>query len=234
MKINLIYEHKGDDSILYAENLPGAFTRGENLNIALAKLPDEVASYMAWLGEDAPAEIEIDLRQDIASSLNIADADSDAIFDSELASLTAEEYAQLKALALRSAMDFQRLYDSVPDKDKSVLPARSTFYGDLPRTAREMYEHTKSVNSYYFAEIDVDADNDGSIYDCRARGFEALERIPDFLSRDAVEGSYGEWWSLRKVLRRFVWHDRIHARAMCRMAKKTFGKYENPFRFKAL
>ena len=94
-----------------------------------------------------------------------------------------------------------------------------------------MYEHTKSVNSYYFAEIDVDADNSGSIYDCRLRGFEKLEQQPDFLTRGAVEGSYGEWWSLRKVLRRFIWHDRIHARAMCRMAKKTFGKYENPFRF---
>lgn len=234
MKINLIYEHNGDDSMLYCENLPGAFARGENLNIALAKLPDEVASYMAWQGEEAPTEIEIDLRQDIPSSLNIADADSDAIFDSELAPLTAEEYGQLKALALRSAMDFQRLYDSVPDKDKSGLPARSTFYGAVPRTAREMYEHTRSVNSYYFAEIDVEADSEGSIYDCRARGFEALEAQPGFLSRAAEEGSYGEWWSLRKVLRRFVWHDRIHARAMCRMAKKTFGKYENVFRFEVL
>jgi len=231
MKINLVYEHNGSDTMLYAENLPGAFSRGENLNIALAKLPDEVASYMAWRGEQAPAVIEIDLRQDIPSSLNIADADSDVLFDSEREALTREEYGQLKDLALRSAADFQRLYDSVPDKDKSVLPARSSFYGPVPRTAREMYEHTKSVNSYYFAEIDVDADNSGSIYDCRLRGFETLEQQPDFLTRGAVEGSYGEWWSLRKVLRRFIWHDRIHARAMCRMAKKTFGKYENPFRF---
>ena len=231
MKINLVYEHNGSDTLLYCENLPGAFTRGENLNVALAKLPGEVASYMAWRGEEAPAEIEIDLRQDIASELNIADADSDVIFSSELAPLTEEEYSGLKKLALRSAADFQRLYDSVPHKDKSVLPTRSSFYGAVPRTAREMYEHTKSVNSYYFAEIGVETDNEGSIYDCRLRGFEALERMPDFLSRGAAEGSYGEMWSLRKVLRRFVWHDRIHARAMCRMAKKTFGKYENIFRF---
>ena len=231
MKINLVYEHNGSDTLLYCENLPGAFTRGENLNVALAKLPGEVASYMAWRGEEAPTEIEIDLRQDIASELNIADADSDVIFSSELAPLTEEEYSGLKKLALRSAADFQRLYDSVPHKDKSVLPARTTFYGAVPRTAREMYEHTKSVNSYYFAEIGVETDNEGSIYDCRLRGFEDLERRPDFLQMPPKEGSYGEMWSLRKVLRRFLWHDRIHARAMCRMAKKTFGKYENIFRF---
>ena len=231
MKINLVYEHNSSDTLLYCENLPGAFSRGESLEAALAKIPGEVASYLAWRGEEVPAAVELDLVQDVTSELNIADADSDVLFDSEHATLTQEEYEKLKALALRSAADFQQLYDSVPDKDKSVLPARSSFYGAVPRTAREMYEHTRSVNSYYFAEIGVEADNEGSIYDCRARGFDALERIPGFLSRSAEEGSYGEWWSLRKLLRRFLWHDRIHARAMCRMAKKTFGKYENPFKF---
>ena len=100
-------------------------------------------------------------------------------------------------------------------------------------TAEEMYRHTKSVNAYYFAEIGVEADNEGTIADCRKRGFEKLEQLPGFLEKEAEEGSYGEWWSLRKVLRRFLWHDRIHARAMYRMAVKTFGleKIANPFGF---
>lgn len=46
---------------------------------------------------------------------------------------------------------------------------------------------------------------------------------PDFLNNNVFDGSYGEKWSLRKVLRRFIWHDRIHAKAMYRMAVKTFG-----------
>ena len=96
-----------------------------------------------------------------------------------------------------------------------------------------MYEHTKSVNAYYFAEIDVDADNNGDIYECRKRGLEALEAQTAFLKNALVEGSYGEDWSLRKMLRRFIWHDRIHAKAMYRMATKLFGteNIENPFCF---
>ena len=79
----------------------------------------------------------------------------------------------------------------------------------------------------------MDADNDGSIYTCRKRGFEALEIMPSFLQNTVFEGSYDEMWSLRKVLRRFIWHDRIHARAMYRMAVKLFGaeSIENPFCF---
>ena len=234
MKINLIWEHNGGDSILYAENFPGAFTRGENLQVALEKMPDELRSYALWSGETLPEKFALDIAQDIPCSLNIADADSDCIFTSESEPLEMEEYLRLKELCLRSARDFQRLYDGIPDKDKSALPFRSSFYGAVPRTAREMYEHTKSVTGYYFAEIGIDADNAGDILSARERAFAKLESSPDFLSRDPEEGSYGEIWSLRKLLRRFIWHDRIHARAMCRMARKTFGESrgEEIFRFK--
>ena len=91
-----------------------------------------------------------------------------------------------------------------------------------------MYEHTKNVNEYYFTEIEVDADNNGDIFECRKRGFEALEEKINFIENAVVEGSYGEEWSLRKVIRRFIWHDRIHAKAMYRMAAKVFGT-ENIF-----
>ena len=48
------------------------------------------------------------------------------------------------------------------------------------------------------------------------------------MNNTVYRGSYGEEWSLQKVLRRFIWHDRIHAKAMYRMAVKTFGKAAVP------
>ena len=89
------------------------------------------------------------------------------------------------------------------------------------------------MNEYYFSEIGVAADNEGTILECRERGFALLEQQPDFLENKVFQGSYGEEWSLKKLLRRFIWHDRIHARAMYRMAVKTFGPDAVPdiFRF---
>lgn len=233
MTINCVWEHNGNDTLLYAVDYIGAYTRGESLEIAKAKMPGEIASYLKWSGEDARDNIEIIIIQQKCSDLAIKDADSDVLFESEKAPLTAEEYKKLKALALKSAKDFLSLYESIPDKSATAITERKTFYGQVPRTADEMYEHTKNVNGYYFGEIEVDADNSGSIYECRKRGFEALEAKPDFLQNLVIEGSYGENWSLRKVLRRFIWHDRIHARAMYRMSIKVFCKdsIANPFVF---
>lgn len=233
MEIRCIWEHNGSDSLLYAENFTGAYTRGYSLDEAKHKMPAEIESYLNWLGQAAPKDLDIIIVQEKGSELEIKDADSDVLFYAEENALTLEEYNELKALALKSAADFLALYEAIPDKNISVLPKRKTFYGAVPRTAEEMYLHTKNVNSYYFGEIGIDVDNDGSILDCRKKGFELLEKEPYFLENLTINGSYDEKWTLMKVIRRFIWHDRIHAKAMWRMTKKTFVdvEIEDVFKF---
>ncbi len=228
MEIRCVWEHNGNDSILYAERLVGAYTRGRTPEEAVRKMHAEVKSYLKWKGASLAEPFEVEIVQEKNSDLTISDADSDVIFEREREPLDLAEYLELKELAMKSAQDFLTLYQAVPDKNASCLPPRVTFYGPVPRTASEMYEHTKNVNAYYFGEIGVDADNEGSIVTCRKRGFERLEQKPDFLATGVCAGSYDEEWSLRKMLRRFVWHDRIHAKAMYRMAEKTFGPGEVP------
>lgn len=232
MKIQCVWEHNGNDTILYSANFAGAFTRGESKEIALGKMASEIASYLQWEGEPVPDSLEPVIIQEKTSGLTISDADSDVLFEAERKPLSISEYKAQKALALKSARDFLTLYESIPNKEESCLPVRTTFYGQVPRTAFEMYQHTKNVNDYYFGEIGVETDHQGTILECRERGFALLEKQPDFLSSTVHQGSWDEEWSLRKVLRRFVWHDRIHAKAMYRMAIKTFGgRIPNVFHF---
>lgn len=228
-----VWEHNGNDTLLWSVVHIGVCTRGKTLDEAKTKAQKEISAYCAWMGEPICGDIEALVCEEKVSDLQISDADSDVIFESEKAPLTKDEYFCLKALAMKSARDFQTLYDSVPDKDKSVLPPRKTFYGEIPRTAREMYEHTKNVNNYYFGEIGIETDNAGSIFECREHGFVLVESLPSFPENTVIVGSYGEEWSLRKVLRRFIWHDRIHAKAMLRAAKKTFPNADiaDPFMF---
>ena len=221
--VGCVWEHNGDDSLLYAVEFPGAFARGETREAALRKMEREVRAFLRWRGTPTDGPLAFEIVQEAPSRLDIRDADSDVLFVSETGPLSAETYRERKALALKSASDFQALYDAVPEKGVSGASARETFYGPVPRTASEMYAHVLHVNAYYFGEIGVDADNDGTILDCRLRGFAALEALPGYLENRICHGSYGEDWTLSKLLRRFVWHDRIHAKALWRMAVRTFG-----------
>lgn len=229
MKLKCFWEHNGDDTILYSMDFLGAYTRGKTLAIAKDKMFNEIRSFILWSGQsNDKKQFDLEVSEEKISHLNIYDADTDAIFQCETLPMSFDEYDRLKTLALKSAKDFLALYNSVPDKEISCLPERKTFYGTVPRTATEMYEHTKNVNGYYFSEIGIVCDNDDDILTCRRRGFELLEQQPNFLENKPIDGSYDEVWSLKKMLRRFIWHDRIHAKAMYRMASKTFGNDSIP------
>lgn len=205
MKLHCFWEHNGDDTLLYSVDYLGAYTRGSSLETAKAKIPNEIRSFTSWSGQTVDeTNISIEVTEEKLSNLKICDADSDAIFDCEKSPMTQDEYQRLKSLALKSADDFFKLYNSIPNKEIGSVSERKTFYGAVPRTAQEMYEHTKNVNSYYFGEIGVDCSNDGDILSCRKHGFDLLELKADFLQNVPVEGSYDEIWSLKKVLRRFI------------------------------
>ena len=58
MKISCVWEHNGNDSILYADSFPGAFTRGASKEEAMLKMPEEVADAEAFAQGDEPLVIE--------------------------------------------------------------------------------------------------------------------------------------------------------------------------------
>ncbi len=232
MTVYCVWEHNNNDSLIYSSNVIGAFTRGASLEEVLGKMPNEIESYFLWTGQTPPTSIGTIITQEKATDVNISDADSDVLFETEKTDLSLKQYEHLKALALKSANDFLKLYDSFSDKNKSVMTERKTFYGSVPRTATEMYLHTKNVNNYYWGEIDLEVSNDGTILENRLRGFEKLEKRGDYLSGKVYDGSYGELWSVPKVLRRFIWHDRIHAKAMYRIGLAAAELIPNIFKFR--
>ena len=92
MKIRCVWEHNGSDSLLYSDNYIGAFTRGETKDIALSKMEDEIKSYLKWKKDVVPETFEIEIVQEKLSELDICDADSDVLFDTEKGKLDLSEY----------------------------------------------------------------------------------------------------------------------------------------------
>ena len=51
MTINCVWEHNGRDTLLYAVDFVGAYTRGETLEAAVRKMQAEICSYLKWCGK---------------------------------------------------------------------------------------------------------------------------------------------------------------------------------------
>ena len=46
MTVNCVWEHNGNDTLLYAVDYIGAYTRGESLEVAVAKMVREINKYI--------------------------------------------------------------------------------------------------------------------------------------------------------------------------------------------
>jgi len=233
--LHVAVEYNEGGTMLFAVEYPGTFTRGRTREEALAKADREVGSYCAWAGVPGPATHGVQIIQETRTGAAVSDGDSAILLDGERRPLTDGEFELLRDRVLLSAGSFMELYDALPDPDAALTPtSRETFYGHVPCTPREMLVHVNNCARYYTKRIGIDLEN---VPDFIANRRTALERIASLglPYSDRVFGT-DELWTVHKVMRRFLWHDRIHAKAMYRGAVRRWGReaVADPFHFAEL
>lgn len=231
--MNAVLEYNDRGCMLFSADCPGAFARGRDRREALAKLPGDVAAFCRWADWPRPQGPLVKLIQEVYQpEVAVEDADGNVLFDPERAPLTPEEYAQLRELVLKSARCLDQLYGAIPDPDAPLAPERATFYGQYPNTARRMFDHVNGCTGYYVAGLGAQCEILPGCYETRLLALATLEGLPGVLTMPVHQAEDGELWTARKVLRRFLWHDRIHARAMFRRSRAKWGlEIPDPFCF---
>lgn len=105
-KINVVMEYNEGGYLLYANNYIGAFTRGRTQEEAISKFSVEVKQYMKWISEGKEAyedDFVTIIMQEKKSDLQISDADSDVILETEEKSFDKEEYEGIKQLVIKKS-----------------------------------------------------------------------------------------------------------------------------------
>ncbi|MDV3278616.1 MAG: hypothetical protein LYZ69_09180 [Nitrososphaerales archaeon] len=237
--VPVAFETNGKGWHGYLVQLPGAYVRGMTELDALAKVDSEVRAYLRWLGsEPRPGRYEGRRVQLHRSSLTVEDADNEILLDADAGGLSEDEFTTLVELIRRSGATFLALCERAKFKDwVDQSRVRRTFYGGNPCTVREIFAHVLGTQSYYMSRVGARPERLGN--DFATTREEYLEKLNAMFEREGsgeVHVVDGESWTLKKVLRRFVWHDRIHGKAITRILERQrqLGLIEahyDPFRF---
>jgi len=232
--VRITYETNGKGFLGWIEDYPGAFLRGPSLEEARAKLGRELVDYAEWLGLSAPpgraasgagvpglsGSPDAPIESIVSSVLTVEDADSDFTFGSELVDYGDADFERFMALLRRSGRMVASCLDSTRNRG-TVDPHhdRITFYGHAYATIDRQFEHIVKVQDYYLGMVGETVGLAGGIVESR----EAM--VAKLAERRKAEGNAlhvyeGESWTIRKIIRRTIWHDRIHARAMKRMDER--------------
>lgn len=236
MVIELISEYNKNGILMQFPCYPGAYTRGETEEVAFSKAKQELLEYKKWADLTiSQADINIVKRVKARDDLQINDADSEILLDSDCQRLSEGEFNRWSKLALLSANCVLKLYNSITDKNWVQLEKRrQSFLDKPPSTAYEMLLHIDVVSWYYTSRIGINESfNNGKLIENRLKCMDLL-RNNYFTKPFQVFEVDGECWTETKILRRFIWHDRIHAKALYRHGLKmgmNTDELENPFFF---
>jgi predicted RNase H-like HicB family nuclease len=219
--MEIVLETNGKGFLGWIVELPGAYVRGKTIDEAKGKIDKEITEYQKGL--NMPMKREIITKETIMESkLAIEDADSDIILEYDII-----DYENVERLnddcnkILISANKVEEIYKNCKYKDTvDKTKIRKTFYGDVYSTISQQYKHIINVvHEYYLYNIGIDVEKEGNIIENRLKAIKTL--------RDKYEKEKSKYynrpeesWTLRKVMRRIIWHDRIHGKAMERMENK--------------
>lgn len=215
--MEIVYETNGNGFLGWLVEYPGAYVRGRTEAEARAKVQDELASYSAWLGiPEIQASLERETR--VSSSAAVEDADSDILLDWDARDYASPvDFEKDCGLILVSAKKVNDLFLACDRKDVvDPVMVRDTFYGKVYSTIRRQYEHIVNVQLYYLRNVGTEADIGLDIIRGRHRMIEALE-AQYAKNGNAILTNGAEAWTIRKAIRRSIWHDRIHGKAIERM-----------------
>jgi len=235
--VSIAFETNGRGYMGFIVELPGAFIRGITEQEALMKVNHEVSVYLKWLGGEQKHDYRIQIVQRHQSSLPVEDADNEILLEADKETIREGEFRNLYNLVWNSGETFLQLYTNSKLKDwVDESRIRKTFYGDNPKTIQEIFDHVKYCQYYYLSRMKITEEIEEDFMGIRKFCLEKLESLDRKNNNSIIFEVANELWTLKKVLRRFVWHDRIHGKAITRILKKqkqlgVIDEYDDPFHF---
>jgi hypothetical protein len=237
-RISVALETNGRGFIGFIVQLQGAYVRGKTEEEALSKLDNEVRSYAKWLEVEPPVHYDIHVCQRHTCTLTVEDADSEILLDEDKSPISDHAFKELLELAAYSGETFYVLHRNTELEDwVDESRIRKTFYGETPTTIREIFEHVNGTQHYYLSRAQLShREQTKDFLQARRNCLSILQDLFEEQQNNQLFRVDNEEWTLSKILRRFVWHDRIHGKAIVRIMQRQkqlglIAGFEDPFHF---
>jgi len=216
--MNISYETNGKAFMGWLDELIGSYVRGKTIEEANDHISDELCDYCKWL-ELENEGFSVGTWTIVHNNAVIEEGDSYIILDNEKSERVEDDRFEILMNYLTiSAENTNSIYQNSKEVNKCVEKmAAPTFNGGDHSTIRKQMLHIISAQEYYLRNIGIDITLPKSIISCRK------EVIGYLMDKNAREGNKiyqakdGELWTITKVIRRIIWHDRFHAREINEM-----------------
>jgi predicted RNase H-like HicB family nuclease len=234
MKYHLLCEVGPDGSTqVFVRELPGCYSRAPTFDGAVTKTPLKIREFLEWLhkhGEPITEDaygVETEVAEIVRGNWPVNLGDSQALFEADLISLDREEVNRCIRFMKYAREDLISLYSGQPKDSLEWKPDAAT-----PRNIKRIAEHVAECSLFYMERIKPRRFEEWPLTFLEVADELSIMRLLNLSDEEMnCQVSYhqpGEWtgthqpegWTARKVLRRFVWHERLHTTTVRKLARQ--------------
>jgi predicted RNase H-like HicB family nuclease len=230
-KIAVCLEVGQDGTGAFAPSCPGCWVFGRTPERALLKAKAAVSDWFEWLKQHEETasvgawDIEVEVSEMMRVDYNPVDAGKpEPIFWSEVAPITKKDIGRTLRLMGYSRQDLLKIVSDLSSDCLDWLPPNE------PRTIGNCLRHVACVEPWYMTRLNVDLPckyprqvftlldlTRNVVVDC-LKSF-PREKMRGIFQPAKDANEVCNLWSARKVLRRLVDHERLHARYIERVLR---------------
>jgi len=211
--------------VAWVFELPGCYARGPTREQAVSLAPVAVKEHLVRLGgsgthpEDTDSRFSVIIAEEFRAFHSSPDYLVNAFFDNDTLPLTRDDIDYARRLlslnrdgllAIASPLSGARLDLEIP--------------GEVQKNLRGILRHIGTAEWWYWDRL-------GQAFPRRERPddlFEllrtvrefTLQHLPSIVGSTQVATCSGEMWSPRKLVRRAIWHERVHTLQIARYLKE--------------
>ena len=201
--------------VVWVFELPGCYARGRTREEAVALAPaaiDEMIERLnrgGYRADGAVSPVEVEAVEEFRAFPSSPDYLVNAFFEDDKRPLTKDDIAYAHCL-LRLNRD--ELLSVVSDLRDAVLDREIP--GEVQKNVRGIMTHIGTAEWWYWDRLGMAfprAERPAEVSELLrlVRTF-TLRRLPELVGSALTTTCSGEAWSPRKLLRRAVWHERVH------------------------
>ncbi len=198
---------------------PGCFSSARTQDEAIANAPTCIVGYFEWLASydcampTPSGPIEVQVAEVFHSFLSESNPDYivNALFEDDRKPLTSADIAIGLIILDYSRSDLSTVVDKIPPTQFDQPLAN-----DSKNSIAKILDHIAWAEWWYFNRLDIGFPRSEMPQGTRAKLDEVRDQtralLRDLGGDSRITVRAGEKWSVRKVLRRTLWHERDHTR----------------------
>lgn len=209
--------------VAWVLELAGCFARGSSREEVIERTPQAIADYFNWrdgyqrVTNEAASRLTITVAEEFVNYETLDGYWVNSFFAFDKRPLSSGEIDDVRWMLSCTRSDLLATVRRIP-----VTALDDTIEGDRFGSVKAILKHVATAERWYFDKLGLAVPKEALSTDVLGM-LETVRRntivqLPRLLNDTTVRESHGELWSPRKVVRRTLWHERVHTWHIQRVA----------------